>query len=67
MPILVPGVGAQQGDLAGAVAAAAGEGRDQPFLVAASRSIMLASSGPDHQHAAAAAARQLRDQIQSAI
>jgi orotidine-5'-phosphate decarboxylase len=64
MPILVPGVGAQQGDLAGAVAAAAGEGGDQPFLVAASRSIMSASSGPDYQHAAAEAARQLRDQIQ---
>ena len=56
-----------RGDLAGAVAAAAGEGRDQPFLVAASRSLMSASNGPDHQHAAAEAARQLRDQIQQLL
>jgi len=67
MPILVPGVGAQEGDLEGAVAAAAGEGRDETFLLSASRSIMSASSGPDHQHAAAEAACRLRDQIQSTM
>jgi orotidine-5'-phosphate decarboxylase len=64
LPILVPGVGAQQGDLAGAVAAASGEGRSQLFLVGSSRSVMSASRGPDHQHAAAEAARNLRDAIQ---
>jgi orotidine-5'-phosphate decarboxylase len=67
LPILVPGVGAQAGDLAGAATAAAGEGRDQPFLLSASRSIMSASTGPDHQHAAAEAARELRDQIQGVL
>ena len=67
LPILVPGVGAQAGDLDGAVSAAAGDGRDAPFLVSSSRSIMHASRGPDHQHAAADAARALRDQIAAAI
>src|SRR5258708_987009 len=67
LPILVPGIGAQQGDLAGAVSSAAGEGREAAFLVSSSRSIMHASRGPDHQHAAAEAARRLRDQIQAAL
>jgi orotidine-5'-phosphate decarboxylase len=67
LPILVPGVGAQQGDLVGAVGAAAGEGREGAFLISSSRSIMHASRGPDHQHAAADAARRLRDQIQAAL
>jgi orotidine-5'-phosphate decarboxylase len=67
LPILVPGVGAQAGDLGGAAKAAAGEGRDQPFLISSSRSIMSASAGPDHQHAAAKAARGLRDEIQELL
>ena len=66
MPILIPGVGAQAGDLEGAVAAAAGEGGQEPFLVSASRAIVSASRGADFQHAAADVAKGLRDSIEAA-
>ena len=64
LPILVPGVGAQQGDLEGAVAAgldATGGG----ILVNASRSVLYASSGDDWQAAARAAALDLRERIEA--
>jgi orotidine-5'-phosphate decarboxylase len=51
---LVPGVGAQGGDAEAAARAA--DGRWAPGLVNVSRGIALASSGPDWQAAAAAAA-----------
>jgi orotidine-5'-phosphate decarboxylase len=66
MPILIPGVGAQAGDLEGAAAAAAGKGGQEPFLLSASRAIMSASRGADFQHAAADAAKGLRDSIEAA-
>ena len=62
LPILVPGVGAQQGDLEAAATAgldAAGGG----ILVNASRGVLYASSGDDWQAAARAAALDLRDRI----
>ena len=62
VPILVPGVGAQQGDLEGAVTAgldASGGG----ILVNASRSVLYASSGDDWQAAARAAALDLRERV----
>jgi len=62
MPFLVPGIGAQQGDLAAAVRAgldAAGAG----LLVSASRGVTYASSGSDFAAAARAAAIKLRDAI----
>lgn len=65
LPILIPGVGAQEGDLAAAVAAgldADGFG----ILVNASRAISYASSGRDFQDAARAAALALRDGINAA-
>lgn len=64
LPILVPGVGAQQGDLEGAVTAgldADGGG----ILVNASRSVLYASSGDDWQAAARAAALDLRERIEA--
>ena len=67
MPLLVPGVGAQSGDLEAAATAAAGEGAGHPFLVSASRAIMGASRGADFQHAAAGVAQALRDQIEAAL
>ena len=51
---LVPGVGAQGGDVGAAARAA--DGAWAPGLVSVSRGIALASSGPDWQSAAAAAA-----------
>lgn len=65
LPLLVPGVGAQGGDLEAAVRAAAdrhGEG----VLINASRSVLYASSGPDFAAAARAEAQRLRDQINAA-
>jgi orotidine-5'-phosphate decarboxylase len=59
MPILVPGVGAQQGELEAAIEAGldvAGGG----IIVNASRSVIYASAGPDWQEAARAAASALR-------
>ncbi len=51
---LVPGVGAQGGDLAAAVRSCHGD--LAPGLVNVTRGIALASTGPDWRHAAAAAA-----------
>jgi len=61
-PILLPGLGAQGGDIAASVAA----GTDvygHSLLCSASRSIMYASNGPDFAEAARAAALALRDAI----
>ncbi len=62
LPFLVPGVGAQGGDVAAAVRAgrtAAGLG----MVLNSSRGIIYAASGPDFAAAAATAACALRDEI----
>ncbi|MGI9252720.1 MAG: orotidine-5'-phosphate decarboxylase, partial [Thermomicrobiales bacterium] len=62
-PILLPGIGAQAGDLGAALRAgldAHGEG----LVVTSSRAIIYASSGQDWAEAARAAAVTLRDQIE---
>lgn len=62
MPILVPGVGAQGGDVEAVVSNAkttAGDG----LMVSSSRAILYASRGDDYADAAARAARELRDAI----
>ena len=62
MPFLVPGVGAQGGDVAQAVQSgqtAAGAG----LVISSSRSILYASSGEDFVSAAREATLKLRDQI----
>lgn len=62
MPLLIPGVGAQGGDVAAVVGnglAADGNG----LLVSSSRAILYASGGDDYTEAAAAAAKSLRDGI----
>jgi orotidine-5'-phosphate decarboxylase len=64
-PILLPGVGAQAGDLEASVRAgvdANGEGA----IVNASRTILYASRGADWQDAARRAAERLRDEINAA-
>ena len=66
-PILVPGVGAQGGDLEAAARAAAGEGLGHPFVVSASRSITGASRDHDYQHAANSAADDVRRAIKRAL
>src|SRR5205814_8860711 len=57
---LMPGVGAQGGDVATAIRAGL-DARGGGVLPAASRSVIFASSGDDFDRAAAAAARALRD------
>jgi orotidine-5'-phosphate decarboxylase len=62
MPLLVPGVGAQGGDVAQAVQngqTAAGTG----LVISSSRGILYASSGADFASAARAATQKLREQI----
>jgi orotidine-5'-phosphate decarboxylase len=64
LPFLVPGVGAQGGDVAKVMAAgktAAGAG----LVISSSRAILYASSGDDFADAAREAAQGLRDSINS--
>ncbi len=65
MPVLVPGIGAQQGDLDAAIRAGL-DSNGYGLLVNASRAICFASSGDDFAEAAHDAARNLRDRIERA-
>jgi orotidine-5'-phosphate decarboxylase len=65
MPLLVPGVGAQGGDVQATVTAgsdAAGHG----MMINSSRAILYASSGADFARTAAGVAQQTRDAIRAA-
>jgi orotidine-5'-phosphate decarboxylase len=58
-PLLVPGVGAQAGDLRAAVQAAV-DARGEGVIVTAARQVLFASRGDDWQAAARQAALELR-------
>lgn len=62
VPLLIPGIGAQGGDLE-AVVNNAIKGFPRGALINSSRGIIYASSGKDFMEAAENAARELRDQI----
>ncbi|VXB99210.1 Orotidine 5'-phosphate decarboxylase [Luteimonas sp. 9C] len=62
MPFLVPGVGAQGGDV-GAVVTNAKTADGTGLMVSSSRAILYASNGDDYADAAAREARTLRDAI----
>ena len=62
MPILIPGIGAQGGDLELSVKYGVDTNSEKAIIVAA-RQILYASKGPDYVGAARAAAKQLRDSI----
>ena len=62
MPILIPGVGSQAGDLRQAVLNGT-DARGRRAIISASRSIIYASSGPDFAEAARREASTLRDRI----
>jgi len=64
VPLLIPGVGAQGGDAVATVRA--GWRPDAPIVVNSSRAIIYASSGDDFAEAAKAAARTMRDTLESA-
>ena len=67
MALLLPGVGAQAGDPQAAARAGAGPSGEGLYVIAASRSVMHASTGNDFQHAAADAAVALRDEVEAAL
>jgi len=62
LPILVPGIGAQQGSLADAVRAGL-DARGRGVLISASRGVTYASRGADFAQAARREATRLRDEI----
>ena len=62
MPFLVPGIGAQGGDVQ-AVVTNARSADGTGLIVSSSRAILYASKGDDYAEAAAHAARTLRDEI----
>lgn len=62
VPFLVPGVGAQGGDVA-AVVTNAKTADGTGLVISSSRAVLYASSGDDYREAAANAARALRDEI----
>jgi orotidine-5'-phosphate decarboxylase len=66
LPILVPGVGEQQGDLAASVRAGS-TGHGTGLVVSSSRAVLYASRGPDFAAAARAVAIHTRDQIRAAL
>jgi len=66
MPLLVPGIGAQGGDIDASVdAGATADGTG--MIVNSSRAILYASPGADFAQAAADAARATRDALREAV
>ncbi len=65
MPLLVPGVGAQGGDVQATVSAGR-DSKDYGMMINSSRAILYASSGEDFAQAAALLAQQTRDAIRAA-
>lgn len=62
MPFLIPGIGAQGGDLPAVVAAQSNSGSSR-FTISVSRSVLYASNGSDFAEAAGAEARKLHAEI----
>ena len=65
MPLLVPGIGAQGGDIPATVKAGA-DSRGAGMMINSSRAILYARKGEDWAQAAAEAARETRDAINAA-
>ncbi|HYU19214.1 MAG TPA: orotidine-5'-phosphate decarboxylase [Chloroflexota bacterium] len=65
LPILVPGIGAQQGDLEGSVLAGL-DSRGGGIILNAARQVLYASAGPDWQTAAHSVAQELRSRLEAA-
>ncbi|MDR2788271.1 MAG: orotidine-5'-phosphate decarboxylase [Candidatus Accumulibacter sp.] len=63
MPILVPGVGAQGGDIAATVKAGRTPKNGAGLIISSSRAILYAGGGEDHAQAARRAAKETRDAI----
>jgi orotidine-5'-phosphate decarboxylase len=65
LPLLVPGIGAQGGDLEASVSAAVDSQRERA-IIAVSRAILYADPGPHYAATATSVAEVLRDQINQA-
>jgi orotidine-5'-phosphate decarboxylase len=65
MPILIPGVGAQGGDLAASVRAGV-DANGENAIISVSRGVLYAGDGDEFVEAAAKEARRLRDRINAA-
>ena len=65
LPLLVPGIGAQGGNVEATVLAGS-DARGWGMVLNSSRAILYASAGEDFAEAAAVAARETRDQIRAA-
>ena len=66
MPILVPGIGAQNGNVVRSVAAGKNT-KGQGLIIAATRAIIFASSGKDFADAARKKAEELNGEIMDAL
>lgn len=66
MPILIPGIGTQGGDLEATVKAGANN-KGQGMIINSSRGIIFASNGPDFAQAAHLATQKLHDQIRAVL
>jgi len=66
MPILIPGVGVQGGDL-GKTVAAGKDAHGSGMIIAVSRAVIFASSGEDYAAAAHTKAQELHDAIRKAL
>lgn len=66
MPILIPGIGAQNGDLVKTVQAGK-DSRGQGMIVSASRAVIYASTGDDFAQAARRSAQALNDALRAAL
>ena len=66
MPILIPGIGAQGGELEATVLAGAND-RGQGMIINSSRGIIFASDGEDFAEAARAATQKLHDDITAVL
>jgi len=64
LPLLIPGIGAQGGDVRATVQA--GWRRDGPIVVSSSRAVLYAGGGDSFATAARGAARDTRDALASA-
>lgn len=66
MPLLIPGIGAQEGDLEAAVRAGT-DSRGRLAVINSSRGIIYASTGPDYADAARGEAEALRERINQVL
>jgi orotidine-5'-phosphate decarboxylase len=67
MPLLIPGIGAQGGDVEATVRAGRDSSGRKGMLINSSRAIIYASKEDDFAHAAGEAARATRDSISAAL